>query len=109
VPRIGSEFGEEAAKLVQAVAMEQTTEAVVVEQSHDNQLQVVLFPKGERDWNKSVNCLLLEKGLASLQKFDEEAQDSLPEEINDWFDIEEDLREAQIKIWQYGGAGDDSD
>lgn len=107
VSRIDSEFGEEAAKYVQSVAMEQITEVIVVDQQ-DDRLQVVLFPKGEKDWNKSVNCMLIQKGLASLQKFEEDAED-LPEEINDWFDIEEEVKESQIKIWQYGGTGDESD
>jgi hypothetical protein len=43
-----------------------------------------------------------------MQKFDEEA-DELPVEVNDWFDIEEEVKEKQLNIWQYGGAGSDSD
>ena len=44
-----------------------------------------------------------------MQKFDE-YNEEYPEEINDWFSYEEDAKEAQIKIWQYGGAdGDESD
>ena len=50
-----------------------------------------------------MNCILIEKGLASLRKFNDEDED-LPEEINEWFDIEEEVKESQIKIWQYGGA-----
>jgi len=50
---------------------------------------------------------LVEKGLASLKKFSDD--DELPEEINDWFDIEEEVKESQIKIWQYGGAYEDED
>jgi hypothetical protein len=73
------------------MAMEQVTEAIVVDQVGDK-LNIVLFPKGERDWNKSINCLLIQKGLASMKKFDEDNED-LPEEINDWFDIEEDIKE----------------
>jgi hypothetical protein len=71
--------------------MEKITEAIVVGQEGDR-LSIVLFSKGEKDWNKSVNCLLIEKGLASLQRFEEDAED-VPEEINDWFDIEEEVRE----------------
>ena len=63
--KIDSEFGEEAAKYIQSQAMEKVTEAVVVGQSGDR-LSVVLFPKGEKDWNKSINCRLLEKSLAQL-------------------------------------------
>lgn len=107
VPRIGSEYGEEAAKLVQSLAMERITEAIVVDQEGDR-LNIVLFPKGEKDWNKSINCILIEKSLASLKRFSED--DDYPEEINDWFDIEEEVKEGQLKIWQYGGAhGDESD
>ena len=35
--------------------------------------------------------MLIEKGLASLKKFTDEDED-LPEEINEWFDIEEEVR-----------------
>jgi hypothetical protein len=71
--------------------MEKVTEVLVVDQAGDR-LKVVLFPKGEKDWNKSINCKLIEKSLAQLQRFDEE-KDDYPEEINDWFDIEEEERE----------------
>ena len=63
----------------------------------------MLFPKGEKNWTKSINCMLIEKGLASIKKFTDEDED-LPEEINEWFDIEEEVKESQIKRWQYGGA-----
>jgi hypothetical protein len=82
--------------------MEKVTEAIVVDQQGDR-LSIVLFPKGEKDWNKSINCKLIEKSLAQLQKFEED-NDDYPEDINDWFDIEEEQRELQNKIWQYGGA-----
>lgn len=87
--------------------MERVTEAIVVGQT-TSILSIVLFPKGEKDWNKSINCRLIEKSLAQLQKFDED-KDEYPEEINDWFDIEEEQRELQGKIWQYGGAQEDED
>jgi hypothetical protein len=38
-----------------------------------------------------------------MQKFDEE-NDEIPEEINDWFSFEEEAKENNLKIWQYGGA-----
>lgn len=69
---------------------------------------MVLFPKGEKEWNKSVNCQLIERGLAQIQKFDEE-NDEYPEEINDWFNIEEDVKDKSLGIWQYGGAVDDDE
>lgn len=70
--------------------MEKITDAIVVDQEGDR-LNIVLFPKGERDWNKSINCILIEKSLASLQRFTED--DEYHEEINDWFDIEEEVKE----------------
>jgi hypothetical protein len=33
-------------------------------------------------------------------------EDETSAEVNKWFDIEEELKENQVKIWQYGGAGD---
>lgn len=101
---MNTEFGEEAAKFIQSQAMEKVTEAIVVDQQGDR-LRIVLFPKGEKDWNKSINCQLLERSLAQMERFEED--DEAPEEINDWFDIEEEQRELQNKIWQYGGADDD--
>jgi len=86
--------------------METITEALVLGQDGDR-LSIVLFPKGEKDWTKSINCQLITKGLASMKKLDD--SDDLPEEINDWYDIEEEVKESQIKIWQYGGAHEDDD
>lgn len=43
-----------------------------------------------------------------MRKYDED-DDTLPEEINEWYDFEEEAREQQIKIWQYGTTADDSD
>lgn len=68
---------------------------------------MVLFDKGEKDWNNSVNCQLLEQGLARMQQFEEE--DELPEEVNEWYDFEEEAKEKQIKIWQYGTTADEDD
>ena len=47
-------------------------------------------------------------GLASMnvQGFHEE---DVPAEVNDWYNYEEEAKEAQLKIWEYGGAGSDSD
>ena len=68
-------------------------------------MQVVLFPgKGEKDWNKSVNFKLLKAGLAQIS-----SEEELPAEIASWYDVQENAREDQIGVWQYGGAGDDSD
>ena len=74
----------------------------------DGNLQVVLFPtKGEKDWNKSINARLLESGLAATRTSD---QEEIPDEVNKWYDIEEQARENQIGIWEYGGdIGDESD
>ena len=56
-----------------------------------------MFEKGEKDWSNSINCKLLEQGLARMQQFEEE--DELPEEINEWYEFEEEAKEKQIKIW----------
>ena len=40
--------------------------------------------------------------------FDDE-NDEYPEEINNWFTIEEDVKDQQIGIWLYGGAVDEDD
>lgn len=33
--------------------------------------------------------------------------DEYPEDINEWFNYEEEAREEQVGIWQYGGNIDD--
>ena len=101
-----NEVGKEAAEHVQSVALDHVTDAMVVEQVGE-QLKIVLWEKGEKDWNKSVNCQLLENGLAMMEK-GEEGQD-WPEEVNDWFTFEEEAKEQQLKIWQYGEGGFDDD
>lgn len=63
--------------------------------------------KGEKDWSKSVNAKLLSQGLAAMRQSEDE---EYPEETNKWFDIEEEAREQQVGIWQFGGElGDESD
>jgi endonuclease YncB( thermonuclease family) len=67
---------------------------------------MVIFDKGEADWNNSVNAVLVAEGLARMQPYLEEEEEELPEEINEWYNYEEEARENQTKIWLYGGAGD---
>ena len=89
---------------MQNAALDSVTDAIVVDESSDGVLEVVLFPnKGDKtNWNKSVNAQLLEKGLAAIRNHDD-----LPSEASQWAKIEEDARENQVGIWQYGGNIDD--
>lgn len=86
--------------------MDKVSEAIVVRQD-ENGLYVVLFEKGETDWGNSVNAQLIVKGLARMQSLGDD--EDVPEEVNDWYSWEEEARDNQVKIWQYGGAADDSD
>lgn len=105
VPRLGGETGQQAATLVQNAALDKVTEAIVVEQS-GNRVEVVLFKdKGEKDWNKSVNCQLLERGLAAMAV----GEDDCPEEAVEWFDYEAEAREEQLGLWEFGGVNDEDD
>ena len=36
-------------------------------------------------------------------------EEDLPEEINSWYDLEDEAKSQQLKIWEFGGAGEDSD
>lgn len=74
--KTGNEVGDEAAKNVQDFALDNTVDAIVVGEER-GLLQVVLFAKGEKNWSKSLNCQLLEKGLAMMKKYDED-DDTLP-------------------------------
>jgi staphylococcal nuclease domain-containing protein 1 len=107
VPKVSSDLGAEAAKVVQDIAMDAITDVIVVDQYNDGTLQVILMPaKGEKDWNKSVNFKLLASGLAQISNDGLE----LPSDIAaSWYDVQENAREEQIGVWVYGGAGDDSD
>ena len=66
----------------------------------------MLFPtKGEKDWSKSLNARVLESGLAVIR-----TEEELPDEAQKWLDVEEEAREAQTGVWQFGGDIDeDSD
>ena len=33
-------------------------------------------------------------------------EDEANAEVHKWYEIQEELKESQVKIWQYGGAGD---
>lgn len=83
--------------------MEKECNAIVISQDGDA-LSIVLFKKGEKDWKKSVNALMVKEGLASIRKGHDDY-----EEVAGWHQMEEEAKEAQLKIWQYGGAGGDSD
>lgn len=108
VQRGGNEVGDETIKVISDMALDKTVDAIITGDENE-MLQVVLLPKGEQNWNKSLNCRLIEKGLAMMKKYDED-DETLPEEINEWYDFEEEAKEQQIKIWQYGNnADDDSD
>jgi hypothetical protein len=54
-------------------------------------LSIVLFEEGEKDWNSSVNAILVAEGLASMQANQNESD--LPEEINEWYNYEEEAKE----------------
>lgn len=68
------------------------------------QLQVVLFPsKTERSWGKSINAILLKKGLGGIRRQTDDDED-FPKEVDEWYTVEEIARDNQTGIWQYGGA-----
>jgi endonuclease YncB( thermonuclease family) len=102
VPRLGSEVGTEAAKLIQSYALDKVTDVLVVGQSTYGTLQVVLFPsKTETDWSKSVNAQLVQKGLAAIAE-----DEDYPEQVDSWFKFQETARDDQVGFWQYGGIDD---
>ena len=54
---------------------------VVVEQL-GSKLLVVLFEKNEKDWNNSINAMLIAEGFAAM---DADNYSEIPEEVNDWY------------------------
>ena len=67
------------------------TDAIVVDQQ-GGVLSLVMFEKGDKDWSNSLNAQLLYEGLASLRDLEQEGGD-IPDEVNDWYKIEEDAKE----------------
>ena len=53
---------------------------------------VVLFEKGEKNWSNSYNALMLADGLASLD-LEKYSEDQVPDEVNEWYSIEEEAKE----------------
>ena len=43
---------------------------------------MVLFEKGEKDWNNSINAMLIAEGFAGM---DSENYSDIPDEVNDWY------------------------
>jgi len=103
-PKIDKAYGKEAAEFLQNKALEKVSEAIIVDQWRE-QSSLVLFEKGEKDWNHSINATLVYEGLASMDASAEE----VPREVEEWFNFEAEAKEEQVKIWQYGGAIYDSD
>ena len=52
---------------------------------------MVIFAKGETNWNMSVNAQLIFEGLAKMRTTNND--DDLPDEVNEWYDYEEEARE----------------
>jgi hypothetical protein len=76
---------------VQDAALDQATDAIVVYTGAYGCLQVVLFPsKAEKSWAKTLNALLVQKGLAGVCV--EEDADA-PKEIDEWYNLEEVARD----------------
>ncbi len=103
----GKKFGEDAAQIVSDMCIEKQCEAIIVEQFKER-LSLIIFEKGETNWDKTVNAALLEEGLASIY-VRENQEDDLPKEIDSWYNLEENAKEEQMCIWEYGGNASDSD
>jgi endonuclease YncB( thermonuclease family) len=102
VPRIGRPFGKSAAQILQDTCMEKTSDAIIVSQGQ-YKTELVLFEEGEKDWNNSLNARLVDKAYAALKVDRKQA----PQEVLEWFDWEEQAKEEQINIWEYGEVDDD--
>lgn len=103
-PRIDRQFGKAAAKVLQDFALDKVTDAIVVgKQGYRTAL--VILEEGQSDWNKSVNALLVDKALAALTV----DRKSAPEQILEWFEWQQEAKDEQINIWEYGGADSDDE
>lgn len=75
-PRIERQFGKAAAQVLQDIALDKVSEAIVVGKQ-GQRMGLVIFEEGVKDWDKSVNAILVDKALASISV----DQKSAPEQI----------------------------
>ncbi|CAI2381553.1 unnamed protein product [Moneuplotes crassus] len=70
----------------------------------DYQYYVVINSGKEAKVNESINAYLLNEGFAKITN-----PESLPEELMEWKDYEQDAKDEQLNIWEIGGVDDQQD
>lgn len=80
-PRIDRPYGKDAAQVLQEMALDRVTEAIVVGK-RGVRTELLIFEEGKNDWNKSINATLVDKALACIVIDRKQA----PETISEWFE-----------------------
>jgi endonuclease YncB( thermonuclease family) len=104
---MGGDYGEESAKVVSDRALNQRVHAVVVSQDEWGGCSVVLLPKGEKDFSKSVNAHLIKEGYGAINR--DEDVDDWPGYLQEWIKMEEQAKEEKLRIWKHGGISTEDD
>ena len=61
--------------------------------------------QGEQDWANSLNAYMVAEGLAVLEKYITDGQDSdVPEQVAGWVEFQDDARNNGTGLWQFGNA-----
>jgi staphylococcal nuclease domain-containing protein 1 len=103
VPKADRTFGPEAAELFKETLWGKTCTIGIYDED-DVQYKVTVNSGKELNVKESINAYLLSEGLATLIN-----PDSLPEDLAEWRDYEQDAKDEQLNIWEIGGGGDVDD
>lgn len=98
-PKSEQAFGTDAAATFKEMLWGKTVTIRIYDED-DVRFHVAINPGTELKVNETINAYLLSEGLASLYE-----ADSLPDELADWKEYEQDARDEQLNIWEIGGAG----
>lgn len=105
VPHIENTLGPQAGKYLQKNGLNMTHDAIMVESTQNDKLQVILMEQGEEDWSNSLNAYMLSEGLAVLEKYvNSSANSDVPEQVQAWLEFQDEARQGGIGLWQYGNA-----
>ena len=101
VPKIDKTFGLEAADYFKQMLWGKEC-LISIYDEDDVSYKVVINVGKEFKPNESINAYLINEVLASIFN-----PDSLPEELTEWKEYEQDAKDEQLNIWEIGGGAFD--
>ena len=103
VPKGNMTFGSDAAAIFKEQLWGKECTISIYDED-DVQYYVVINSGKEAKVNESINAYLLSEGLAKIS-----SQATLPEDLLEWKDFEQDAKDDQLNIWEIGGGGLDDE